>query len=212
MRLLSGRVLLVAASIALFFGAITLYMRAAILDEREFADRATATLEDSEVRTVVSTRIVDEAIEQGSAELIQARPLLQASVSAALDTGRVPGGLQAGRAERPHARVRARPRFDRPRPGRRRHRRDQRAEGDRAEGREGRPARCGGRADRPERPPVRDEPPRHRRRHPLPRDRAAAARPRSLRRVGGRLERPPPSDRRGRHRGRRRRRPHRDRR
>ena len=87
MRLASGRVLLVLASIALFLGAITLYLRAAVLDERDFADRATATLEDSDVRTVVSTRIVDEAIEQGSAELIQARPLLEASVSAALDTG-----------------------------------------------------------------------------------------------------------------------------
>jgi len=87
MRLLSGRVLLVAASLALFFGTVTLYVRATILDPREFADRATATLEDSEVRTVVSTRIVDEAIEKGSAELIQARPLLEAAVDSALDTG-----------------------------------------------------------------------------------------------------------------------------
>lgn len=87
MRLLSGRVLLVAASIALLLGTVTLYVRATILDPREFADRATATLEDSEVRTVVSTRIVDEAIEQGSAELIQARPLLESAVASALDTG-----------------------------------------------------------------------------------------------------------------------------
>ncbi len=87
MRLLSGRVLLVAASIALLLGTITLYVRATVLDEREFADRATATLEDGDVRTIVSTRIVDEAIEQGSAELIQARPLLESAVAAALDTG-----------------------------------------------------------------------------------------------------------------------------
>jgi hypothetical protein len=87
MRLLSGRALLVAASLALFFGTVTLYVRATILDPREFADRATATLEDSEVRTVVSTRIVEEAIEKGSAELIQARPLLEAAVGSALDTG-----------------------------------------------------------------------------------------------------------------------------
>jgi hypothetical protein len=87
MRLQSGRALLVAASIALLLGAVTLYVRATILDPREFADRATATLEDSEVRTVVSTRIVEEAIEKGSAELIQARPLLEAAVSSALDTG-----------------------------------------------------------------------------------------------------------------------------
>jgi len=87
MRLVSGRVLLVLASIALFFGTLTLYVRATILDEREFADRATATLEDSDVRQVVSRRIVDEAIEQGSAELIQAKPLLESAVAAALDTG-----------------------------------------------------------------------------------------------------------------------------
>ena len=87
MRLLSGRVLLVLASIALFFGTVTLYVRATILDEREFANRATATLEDSDVRQVVSRRIVDEAIEQGSAELIQAKPLLESAVASALDTG-----------------------------------------------------------------------------------------------------------------------------
>ena len=87
MRLVSGRVLLVLASIALFFGTVTLYVRATILDEREFANRATATLEDSDVRQVVSRRIVDEAIEQGSAELIQAKPLLESAVAAALDTG-----------------------------------------------------------------------------------------------------------------------------
>src|SRR6185503_15416867 len=87
MRLVSGRVLLVLASLALFFGAVTLYIRATVLDQREFADRATATLEDSDVRQVVSRRIVDEAIEQGSAELIQAKPLLESAVSAALETG-----------------------------------------------------------------------------------------------------------------------------
>ena len=43
MRLISGRVLLVLASITLFFGTVTLYVRATILDEREFANRATAT-------------------------------------------------------------------------------------------------------------------------------------------------------------------------
>jgi hypothetical protein len=87
MRHVSGRALLVAASIALFLGGITLYARATILDSREFSDRATATLEDDEVREVVSGRIVDELIEQGSAELIQARPLLEAAVAGALDTG-----------------------------------------------------------------------------------------------------------------------------
>ena len=87
MRHVSGRALLVAASIALFLGGITLYARAAILDAREFSDRATATLENDEVRQIISQRLVDEAIEQGSAELIQARPLLEAAVAGALDTG-----------------------------------------------------------------------------------------------------------------------------
>jgi hypothetical protein len=86
-RHLSSRALLVAASIALLLGGLTLYARAAVLDSREFSDRATASLEDDEVRKVVSTRIVDVLIEQGSAELIQARPLLEAAVAGALDTG-----------------------------------------------------------------------------------------------------------------------------
>ena len=87
MRRVSSRALLVAACIALFVGGATLYVRAAILDAREFSDRATATLEDDEVRAVVSTQIVNQVIERGSAELIQARPLLEAAVAAALDTG-----------------------------------------------------------------------------------------------------------------------------
>lgn len=86
MRRVSGRALLVAASIALLLGGVTLYARAAILDSREFADRATATLEDDSVRAIVSQRLVDQLIEQGSAELIQARPLLEAAVAGALDT------------------------------------------------------------------------------------------------------------------------------
>ena len=87
MRHVSSRALLVAASIALLIGGVTLYVRAAILDSREFADRATATLENDDVRQVVSRRLVDQVIEQGSAELIQARPLLEAAVAGALDTG-----------------------------------------------------------------------------------------------------------------------------
>ena len=87
MRHVSSRALLVAASIALLIGGVTLYVRAAILDSREFADRATATLENDDVRQVVSQRLVDQVIEQGSAELIQARPLLEAAVAGALDTG-----------------------------------------------------------------------------------------------------------------------------
>ncbi|HYH58360.1 MAG TPA: hypothetical protein VD790_03965 [Thermoleophilaceae bacterium] len=87
LRRVSARGLLVAASVALLLGAVTLYVRGAILDPHEFADRATATLEDRQVRQVVSNRIVDQSIEQGSAELIQARPLLEAAVAGALDTG-----------------------------------------------------------------------------------------------------------------------------
>jgi hypothetical protein len=87
MRFASARALLVLATLALLAGGVLLYAREAILDPNEFADRATATLEDDDVRHVVSTRIVDEAIEQGSAELIQAQPLLEAAVGAALDTG-----------------------------------------------------------------------------------------------------------------------------
>ena len=87
MRHVSGRALLVTASIALLVGGVTLYARAAILDSREFADRATASLENDEVRQVVAVRLVDAVIEQGSAELIQARPLLEAAVAGALDTG-----------------------------------------------------------------------------------------------------------------------------
>ena len=87
MRHVSSRALLVAASIALLIGGVTLYARAAILDSREFADRATASLENDEVRQLVSQRLVEQVIEQGSAELIQARPLLEAAVAGALDTG-----------------------------------------------------------------------------------------------------------------------------
>ena len=91
MRVFSARSLLVAASIALLIGGVTLYIREAVLDADAFADRAAHTLKNDDVRGIVSSRLVDQIIEQGSAELIQARPLLEAATGAALDTGAFQG-------------------------------------------------------------------------------------------------------------------------
>ena len=65
-------------------GLLTLWARAVLFDADGFAERATAALENEDVRTVVADRLTDQIIAQSSAELITVRPLIQAAVSQAV--------------------------------------------------------------------------------------------------------------------------------
>ena len=55
-------VLLVAGVLSLVLGGVALYARHAVLDQRAFADRATATLRQDEVRDEIAQRIADREI------------------------------------------------------------------------------------------------------------------------------------------------------
>ncbi|MBA2504702.1 MAG: hypothetical protein H0V29_02020 [Thermoleophilaceae bacterium] len=79
--------LAVAGSVLLLVGGLTLYLRQEAFDSKTFSERATTALENDNVRAVVGMEIVDGLIAQASADLIQARPLLESVIAGALDTG-----------------------------------------------------------------------------------------------------------------------------
>lgn len=83
-RRMLSTALVVAGAFFLFFGGITLYLRQEVFDADHFADRSSVALKDDDVRQVLADEIVNQIIAQGSSELIQAKPLLQATVATVL--------------------------------------------------------------------------------------------------------------------------------
>jgi hypothetical protein len=79
-------VLAALGALLVFAGALLLYARAEILDEDAFADRAAAALDDDATRDVVSTEIVVGLIENGSPDLVAARPVIQQVVDTVIDS------------------------------------------------------------------------------------------------------------------------------
>lgn len=78
--------LVVLGSVLALVGGVALYARQEIFDADNFAQRAAVSLRNGDVRSEISDQIVDQIIEQGSGELIQAKPLLEAVVSNVLDS------------------------------------------------------------------------------------------------------------------------------
>src|SRR5262245_61685070 len=74
-------VLIIAAAVCAVAGGVALYLRADIVDEQSFADRSVNALEDEDVRSVVSREIVVQLIDQGSTDLVSARPVLESVTS-----------------------------------------------------------------------------------------------------------------------------------
>ncbi len=72
-------VLLALGVSALLLGALALYAQHAVLDRRAFADRASATLRQDEVRDEIAARIATREIEE-IPELAARRPVLEAAV------------------------------------------------------------------------------------------------------------------------------------
>ncbi|HET6551525.1 MAG TPA: hypothetical protein VFG79_23865 [Solirubrobacter sp.] len=87
--------LLAAAVVALVLGALALYGRSAVLDERAFADRATAALAQDEVRDEVAQRLANREIE-AAPELAPQRPALEAAVADVVADRRFDGRFHAG--------------------------------------------------------------------------------------------------------------------
>jgi hypothetical protein len=83
-RVLAG-VCAALAVLALAAGAILVYLRVELLDERRFADRAVEAVRDPQVRATIADRVVVAAIEF-EPDLLSARPLLESAVRSAIDT------------------------------------------------------------------------------------------------------------------------------
>jgi hypothetical protein len=83
-RRMASSALVVVATILLFVGGITLYLRQEVFNADHFADRAAVAVQDDDVRHVMAEQIVDQIIAQGGSELIQAKPLLEATVATVL--------------------------------------------------------------------------------------------------------------------------------
>lgn len=90
--------LLVAGVLGLVLGGLALYGRHAVLDGRAFADRATATLGQDEVRDEIARRLADREI-QASPALAAQRPVLEAAVGEVVADPRFAAEFHSGAME-----------------------------------------------------------------------------------------------------------------
>ena len=80
-RRLTVRALVAAASLFLALSLVTGYVRVAAVDPDQFANRATAALQDDSVRSLIAEKVTDEVVLKHQADLIAARPLIQSVAS-----------------------------------------------------------------------------------------------------------------------------------
>ena len=73
--------LVVFASLLLAAATLTGYARRAFFDPDQFANRASATLHDSSVRTLIGERVTDRVVLRQNADLLAARPLIASAVA-----------------------------------------------------------------------------------------------------------------------------------
>src|SRR5919107_1205884 len=85
-RLTTSIVLVVVGAVLLLAGTVTFYVREEVIDQKAFADRAVAALEDDGVRNLVAREIVVNVVDRGSTDLVAARPLLESVVGAIVQT------------------------------------------------------------------------------------------------------------------------------
>ena len=72
---------MVVTGVLLVLTALVGYARLALVDSDGFANRATATLKDPSVRTLVAERVTDDLVLSNRSELLAARPLIISAVS-----------------------------------------------------------------------------------------------------------------------------------
>jgi hypothetical protein len=80
-------VLVVLTSVLLVAATLAGYARHALLDSDQFADRATATLRDSSVRTVIGDRVTDRVVLSNDADLLAVRPIIASAISGIVGGG-----------------------------------------------------------------------------------------------------------------------------
>ena len=73
--------LVVVTSLLLVAATLTGYAYRAFFDSDQFADRATATLRDPSVRTVIGDRVTDQVVLRHQADLLAVRPIIASTIS-----------------------------------------------------------------------------------------------------------------------------------
>jgi hypothetical protein len=74
-------VLVVLTSVVLAAATVAGYVQRALFDSDQFADRASSTLADSSVRSLVADRVTDEVVLRHQADLLSARPIIASAIS-----------------------------------------------------------------------------------------------------------------------------------
>lgn len=91
-RRIASRVLVALASVAILLALVAAYARQATVDSDQFANRATAALEDQSVRSLIAAKVTDEVVLKNQADLVAARPIIE-SVASDIVGGRAFQGL-----------------------------------------------------------------------------------------------------------------------
>lgn len=73
--------MLVATSVLLIAATLAAYVGRVLFNSEQFADRATAALQDTSVRQVIGDRVTDELLLPAKPDLLAARPLVASTVS-----------------------------------------------------------------------------------------------------------------------------------
>ncbi len=79
--------LVVLMSLLLVAATLAGYARRALFDPDQFADRATATLHDSSVQTLIADRVTDDVVLRKEADLLAARPIIASAISGVVGGG-----------------------------------------------------------------------------------------------------------------------------
>jgi hypothetical protein len=80
-------VLVALTAVLLIAAAVAGYARLAILDADRFADRATASVRDDSVRTLIAERVTDEVVLSRQADLLAARPIISSAIAGIVGSG-----------------------------------------------------------------------------------------------------------------------------
>ena len=82
-----ARTLVVLASVAMVLALATGYARRAVVDSDQFANRATAALNDDNVKSLIAERITDDVVLKNQQDLLAARPIIQSVASGIVGSG-----------------------------------------------------------------------------------------------------------------------------
>jgi len=76
-----ARTLVVLASVAMVLALVAGYARRTVVDSDQFANRATAALNDDNVKSLVADKITDDVVLKNQQDLLAARPIIQSVAS-----------------------------------------------------------------------------------------------------------------------------------